>query len=139
MTLLFTDVSTRLPVEDLDRARAWYSATLGLDPVETREGGLRYRIGDGEFCLFTSTGQSPSAFTQMAIGVADLDSAVTELKNRGVVFEDYDDGPMPTVDAIATIAGNYPSKGTGDRAAWFTDCDGNLIGLSEATGSGSSA
>ena len=35
-------VATRLPVQDLKRARAFYADKLGLHPVEEREGGLRY-------------------------------------------------------------------------------------------------
>jgi catechol 2,3-dioxygenase-like lactoylglutathione lyase family enzyme len=35
-------IATRLPVRDLDRACAWYSEKLGLDPVEERSGGLLY-------------------------------------------------------------------------------------------------
>jgi len=29
------------------------------------------------------------------------------------------------------VPGNYPSKGSGERAAWLRDSEGNLIGLSE--------
>jgi catechol 2,3-dioxygenase-like lactoylglutathione lyase family enzyme len=37
-------VATRLPAKDLNRARAFYSEKLGLEPVEQREGGpLRLR------------------------------------------------------------------------------------------------
>jgi hypothetical protein len=28
----------------------------------------------------------------------------------------------------------YPSKGIGDRAAWFRDCDGNLLGIGQPIG-----
>jgi catechol 2,3-dioxygenase-like lactoylglutathione lyase family enzyme len=42
------DVATRLPAQDLDRARAFYAATLGLEPVEERPGGLRYECGIGQ-------------------------------------------------------------------------------------------
>jgi hypothetical protein len=39
---------------------------------------------------------------------------------------------LHTVDAhIADIEGNYPSKGTGERAAWFRDSEGNMIGIGE--------
>jgi hypothetical protein len=38
---------------------------------------------------------------------------------------------MRTVDGIAEIEGNYPSKGSGERAAWFHDSEGNLLGLGE--------
>ncbi|WP_405547157.1 hypothetical protein OG478_48385 [Streptomyces phaeochromogenes] len=36
-------VATRLPAQDLDRARRFYSEQLGLEPVDERPGGLLYR------------------------------------------------------------------------------------------------
>ena len=36
-----SDVSARLPAQDLARARAFYAQKLGLEPVEERPGGLR--------------------------------------------------------------------------------------------------
>ncbi|HEV2664514.1 MAG TPA: VOC family protein, partial [Blastocatellia bacterium] len=38
-----SDVATRLPVQDLERARLFYAEKLGLEPVEERPGGLLYR------------------------------------------------------------------------------------------------
>jgi catechol 2,3-dioxygenase-like lactoylglutathione lyase family enzyme len=32
---------TKLPAQNLDRARRFYRDRLGLEPVEEREGGLR--------------------------------------------------------------------------------------------------
>ena len=52
------------------------------------------------------------------------------LRRRGVVFEDYDEGPLPTRNGIATVEGNYSSKGTGEFDAWFRDSEGNLTGMS---------
>ena len=43
-------VATRLPAQDLDRARAWYADKLGLEPSDEREGGLLYLT---EFHPFT--------------------------------------------------------------------------------------
>ena len=37
------------------------------------------------------------------------------LRARGVVFEDYDLPGLKTVNGIAEIEGNYPSKGVGER------------------------
>jgi catechol 2,3-dioxygenase-like lactoylglutathione lyase family enzyme len=45
-------VATRLPAQDLDRARRFYAEQLGLEPVDERPGGLLYRCGDTEFALF---------------------------------------------------------------------------------------
>jgi hypothetical protein len=63
--------------------------------------------------------------------VADIDVVVTELRARGVVFEEYDVPGLQTTDGRADIVGNYPSKGTGERSAWFHDSEGNLLGLGQ--------
>lgn len=124
-------VAARLPAEDLKRARAFYSEKLGLEPVEEREGGLLYRVGTGEFALFESAGSSDGGFTQMAFEVEDIEAAVEELRGQGVVFEEYDFSGLTTVKAIAEIEGNYPSKGVGERAAWFRDSEGNMLGIGQ--------
>ena len=39
-------VATRLPAQDLQRARAFYAEKLGLEPSEERPGGLLYRCAE---------------------------------------------------------------------------------------------
>ena len=129
--LAHSDVATRLPAEDLDRARRWYSDKLGLDPVEERPGGLRYNCGGTYFVVFQSTGKASGASTQMAWEVDDIETTVADLKSRGVEFEDVDLPGMKTVNGIASINGNYPSKGRGERGAWFRDSEGNLLGVGQ--------
>jgi catechol 2,3-dioxygenase-like lactoylglutathione lyase family enzyme len=124
-------VATRLPAQDLDRARAFYADKLGLEPIEEREGGLRYVSAAGEFALFESAGAASGDHTQMGWEVADIEATVAELRSRGVVFEEYDLPGLKTVDGIADIEGNYPSKGTGERGAWFRDSEGNLLGIGQ--------
>ena len=124
-------MATRLPAKDLERARAWYADKLGLEPAELRPGGMRYLVGGCEFALFASAGASDGSFTQMSFEVADLRAAVVELKQRGVVFEEYDERPLRTEGGIATIEGNYPSKGKGEYGAWFRDSEGNLLGIGQ--------
>src|SRR5919204_3522040 len=126
-------VATRLPAQDLDRARAFYSEKLGLEPVDERPGGLLYRCaGGGDFALFASAGASPGTFTQMGWEVDDIEATVAELKERGVVFEEVDLPGLRTVNGIADIEGNYPSKGaTGERGAWFRDSEGNMVGIGQ--------
>jgi hypothetical protein len=34
---------------------------------------------------------------------------------------------------IVTVPGNYPSKGNGERGAFFRDSEGNLLALGQAT------
>ncbi|HEX8697006.1 MAG TPA: VOC family protein [Longimicrobium sp.] len=124
-------MATRLPAQDLERARAFYAEKLGLEPVEERPGGLLYRCGNGYFALFASAGAASGTHTQMGWEVADIKAAVAALRARGVVFEEYDLPGLKTVGGIADIAGNYPSKGVGERAAWFRDSEGNLLGIGQ--------
>jgi catechol 2,3-dioxygenase-like lactoylglutathione lyase family enzyme len=125
-------VATRLPAQDLDRARKFYSEKLGLEPSEERPGGLLYSAGGCEFALFESAGTSPGEFTQMGWEVDDIDATVAELSARGVVFEEVDLPGLKTVDGIAEVAGNYPSKGgKGERAAWFRDSERNMLGIGQ--------
>jgi catechol 2,3-dioxygenase-like lactoylglutathione lyase family enzyme len=120
-------IEARIPTQDLARARRWYAEKLGLEAVEEREGGLRYEGASGVFCLYASAGVSDGSFTQVAFYVDDLEATVAVLRERGVVFEEYEG----TRGGIMEIDGNYPSKGSGERAAWFRDSEGNLIGLAE--------
>ena len=125
-------VATRLPAQDLERARRFYSEKLGLDPSEERPGGLLYDHGQGAFALFELTGASSGEFTQMGWDVDDIEATVAELKGRGVVFEEVDVPGLRTIDGIAEVEGNYPSKGgKGERAAWFRDSEGNMIGVGQ--------
>jgi catechol 2,3-dioxygenase-like lactoylglutathione lyase family enzyme len=124
-------VATRLPAKDLERARAFYRDKLGLEPAEERPGGLLYRLAYGEFALFESTGAASGDHTQMAFEVDDLAATVAELRRRGVIFEEYDAPGLATVDGIADIDGNYPSKGSRERGAWFRDSEGNMLGIGQ--------
>lgn len=122
-------VATRLPAQDLTRAREFYASKLGLTPAEERPGGLLYRCGGTSFVLFASGGRPSGTHTQMSWTVTDIEAVVGELRRRGVEFEEYDF----TVNGIADIDGNYPSVGTGERGAWFRDSEGNLLGIGQPT------
>ena len=51
------------------------------------------------------------------------------------MFEEFDLPGLTTVDGIAEVEGNYPSKGgVGERGAWFRDSEGNLLGIGQPTG-----
>jgi catechol 2,3-dioxygenase-like lactoylglutathione lyase family enzyme len=126
------DIAARIPAQDLERARAFYADKLGLHPSEARPGGLRYRCGTGWFAIFESSGAASGEHTQMAWEVDDIEATVEELRRRGVVFEEVDLPGLKTINGIAEVAGNYPSSGAvGERAAWFRDSEGNLLGLGQ--------
>ena len=124
-------VAARLPAKDLERAREFYSEKLGIEPVEQREGEQHNVCATGEFAIFLSAGAQSIAHTQMGWEVEDIEATVCELRARGVKFEEYDLPGLKTVDGIAEIAGNYASKGIGERGAWFRDGEGNLLGIGQ--------
>jgi catechol 2,3-dioxygenase-like lactoylglutathione lyase family enzyme len=110
----------------------FYSEKLGLEPIEERPGGMKYKCGNGYFALFESAGAPSGEHTQMAWEVDDLHAVMAELRRRGVVFEEYDLPDLKTVNGIAEVAGNYPSSGgTGERGAWFRDSEGNLLAIGQ--------
>jgi len=91
-----------------------------LDLQPSSHGRVDYTIhcGSGSFALFESTGRPSGEHAQVAWQVDDIETVVEELRNRGVVFEDYDAQGLRTVDGIADVAGNYPSLGgLGERAS----------------------
>jgi catechol 2,3-dioxygenase-like lactoylglutathione lyase family enzyme len=128
---------TKLPAQDLERARRFYRDKLGLDPVEERDGGLRYVCGPTEFHLFESAGAPSGASTQMAFEVENLEATLADLGARGVMFERFE---MPGFDArgdAIVVPDNYPSKGSGELGTFFYDSEGNLIALAQPIREGS--
>jgi catechol 2,3-dioxygenase-like lactoylglutathione lyase family enzyme len=134
MSLKDSFVATRLPAQDLARARAFYADVLGLEPTEERPGGLLYRCASGTFALYESAGRPSGAHTQMAFEVDDLRAVAAALRARGLQLEHVDVPGLRTVDGVAEAEGNYPSKGTGELACWFYDSEGNLLGCGQAVG-----
>jgi catechol 2,3-dioxygenase-like lactoylglutathione lyase family enzyme len=122
---------TKLPAQDLERARAFYRDKLGLEPVEERTGALRYVCGPTEFHLFSSAGAPSGTSTQMAFEVDDLEATLADLRARGLTFERFGmSGFEARADTIAA-PDNYPSKGTGEVGTFFFDSEGNLIGIAQ--------
>jgi predicted enzyme related to lactoylglutathione lyase len=120
---MFDAVAATLPASDLERARAFYSEKLGLEPNRKDEGGaLRYEVGGAMLMVYQSEFAGSNRATAAGLAVADIEATVSELRGRGVAFEDYDFGEAKTVDGIVTL----PS---GARGAWFKDTEGNVVGL----------
>jgi catechol 2,3-dioxygenase-like lactoylglutathione lyase family enzyme len=117
------DVLATIPAQDLERARSFYADKLGLTPAEERPDGLRYRCGNGDFLLFQSSGAPSGTHTQLGWDVRDLDGTVAALRDKGVVFEEYDLPGFTTVNGIAEVDGT--------RGAWFKDSEGNLLAVGE--------
>ena len=119
-----TMVVTTLPVTDLERAKAFYTETLGLTYLWETPAGVRLRCGDvSEISLF----KRPPVTTEHTLAhfeVSDIESVVKDLEGKGVEFVDYTEGPLTTTGHIAQVG---PARG-----AWFHDPDGNTLGLRQA-------
>jgi catechol 2,3-dioxygenase-like lactoylglutathione lyase family enzyme len=126
-------VITKLPAQDVDRARTFYRDRLGLEPAEERDGGLRYVCGTTEFHLFHSSGAASGASTQIGFEVEDIDAVVADLRSRGLEFEPFDIPGFEVEDDMVVVPDNYPSKGSGERGAFFRDSEGNLLAIAQAT------
>lgn len=117
-------IYTVLPAADLNRARAFYRDKLGLEPTIEKPGMLAYSGPSGYiFQIYETSTVGTAQNTQMGWSTSDLDSDVAELRERGVVFEEYDLPGLTTIDGVAHV-------GT-ERAAWFKDSEGNTIAISE--------
>jgi catechol 2,3-dioxygenase-like lactoylglutathione lyase family enzyme len=122
MGLTQARVHTTLPASDFARAKDFYEQKLSLTPVSDTPGGAFYETDDGDrFVVFPSAGVASGTHTQLGFRVSDIAAEVAALKDRGVVFEEYDLPGFKTENGIAA---------TGDgRAAFFKDSEGNLLGL----------
>jgi catechol 2,3-dioxygenase-like lactoylglutathione lyase family enzyme len=110
-------------VKDLRAAAAFYEGKLGLR-VHAREGDqvIGYRTGATRLNVYVSRFAGTNQATAVTWPVGDeLESTVSELKAKGVVFEHYD---MPGLEREGDI-----HHGDGLRVAWFKDPDGNIFNL----------
>lgn len=122
-----SNVTTILPVVNVDRARRFYEEKLGLSAGErTADGGMRYRTGDGSFELSPRNEPTHNPYTAMSFEVGDVAREVKDLAARGVAFEDYDLPDLKTVDHVCV-------RGT-EKAAWFKDPEGNILCVHQGSG-----
>jgi catechol 2,3-dioxygenase-like lactoylglutathione lyase family enzyme len=116
-----TMIVPTIPVSDLDRARAFYGETLGLEVLWGNPASVRFRVGSTSE---VSTFKRPGLKTEHTLAhfeVTDIEATVRELEGKGVEFVDYTEGPIVTTNHIAQLG---PARG-----AWFRDPDGNFLGL----------
>jgi catechol-2,3-dioxygenase len=111
-----------IPVGDLGRARTFYEKMLGLKPQDLleSEGEVVYSIGTSKLLVYQTQAARGEA-TKVVMLVEDLTQEMSDLKNHGVVFEDFDLPGLKTVNGVV--------EREGDKGAWFKDLDGNYIGL----------
>jgi catechol 2,3-dioxygenase-like lactoylglutathione lyase family enzyme len=121
---MFADANSSaiVAVNDLVRARAFYTDKLGLALAAEDEQVLTFRTGATSLVVYVSDAAGTNKANAAVWGVgADFDAAVAQLKANGVTFEEYPELGMQVTDGVHT-AGEF-------KAAWFKDPDGNILHL----------
>jgi predicted enzyme related to lactoylglutathione lyase len=110
-------------VDDLAKAKQFYSETLGLN-VEEYEAGIGllslHLAGGNDVLIYPKPDFTPATYTILNFPVDDVDEAVDELSSRGVTFERYE-GFDQDEKGIA--------RGNGPEIAWFKDPAGNILAV----------
>lgn len=118
--------SAIVAVSDIERARRFYSDTLGLElKEEGMEGVLVYKTGATYLVVYPSefAGTNKANAVVWDCG-ADIDAIAADLRARGVKFEHYE------MDGVTYADGVHDADGF--KMVWFKDPDGNILHLNSA-------
>ncbi|HEV2402893.1 MAG TPA: VOC family protein [Candidatus Saccharimonadales bacterium] len=110
-------------VNDLAAAKSFYQDTLGI-PIKENPMGLILEIsGSNGVFVYEKADHQPATYTILNFPVENIETAVDELKAKGVHFEHYDN--MTDEKDIARGI----SQKRGPDIAWFTDPAGNVLSM----------
>jgi extradiol dioxygenase family protein len=112
-----------IAIDDLTKAKQFYGETLGVfNVIEIAPQLLSLQAGNGyTVLLYEKPGHVPAEHTVLNFPVDDIEVAVDRLREAGVEFEQYDEGPIKTNEkGIAT---------PGPKQAWFRDPAGNILSV----------
>ena len=115
-----------LPASDLARARSFWHDTFGIDPVDDgfEEGDAEmFDVGGTRVLVYETQFAGTAKNTALNLVTDNLDRDMTALRTHGVTFHDYDMPGFTTVDGVADF--------DGDRGAWFSDSEDNIIAISQ--------
>lgn len=113
-------------VNDVQKARKFYSQTLGLEVSEVPEMQELLELhlaGGAKVLIYPKPDHRPATFTILNFPVDNIEKAVDDLAKRGVRFERYE-GEMETDEK-----GIF--RGGGPLIAWFKDPAGNILSVLE--------
>ena len=111
-----------IPAVDIKRARKFYENKLGLKVLKTDPSpGITFEAGEGTTLYVFQREATKADHTVVSFKVEDVEAQVSELKDKGIVFEDVEIPGMETVNGITTM---------GDiKAAWFKDTEENILAV----------
>ncbi len=112
-------------VDDIDAARQFYGAVLGLNTGVNPMGMLDLQLaGGGHVVVYPKPNHEPATFTVLNFEVDDIDAAVDELVAAGVSIERYEGANQDDKGIARGKAANM-----GPDIAWFTDPAGNILSV----------
>jgi catechol 2,3-dioxygenase-like lactoylglutathione lyase family enzyme len=113
-----------VPVSDADRAKLFYEEIVGLEFVADDGFALVFRSGTNMVRLARMPQVIPAQFTILGWETTEIEAEVEALLAKGVTsFQRYG---FLEQDAL----GIWTSP-NGNKVAWFTDPDGNVLSLSQ--------
>ena len=113
-----------LPVKELERARDFYVNRLGLEAEGLApDGKFVLRANGTRLALMPKPGGTKAEHTAVSFKVDDVAAEIEALKARGVEFHHYDLPGFKTVNHMAQLGC--------ERAAWFSDTEGNILCVHE--------
>ncbi len=115
-------------VNDIKKAKEFYSKTLGLDVEEVMNGNvLQLNIhGGGTIMIYQKDNHTPATFTILNFPVENIEEAVDGLTERGIRFLQYN-------EPIKTDEKGICRRSGGPLIAWFEDPAGNIISVLQTT------
>jgi catechol 2,3-dioxygenase-like lactoylglutathione lyase family enzyme len=108
---------------DLPRSRRFYETVLGLRVVVVNDYACVVDAHGTSLRITAVNEVAHPGYTVLGWRVTDIASVVAALEDQGVTFTRY-----PGADQDAH--GIWAAPG-GDRVAWFTDPDGNVLSVTE--------
>jgi catechol 2,3-dioxygenase-like lactoylglutathione lyase family enzyme len=119
-----TKAFSSFSVNDIEKAKAFYSQTLGLKVSESHGLLTLHLAGGGSVLIYPKPNHVPASFTVLNFPVNNVENAVNELARRGVRFEIYNEPGLKTDERGI-------SRGDGPVIAWFKDPAGNILSVVE--------
>lgn len=111
-------------VDDTQKAKDFYSQILGLEVSDEMQGLLSLHIkGGNKIIIYPKPNHVPAIFTILNFPVPDIEQAVDDLTELGVIFEKYD-YPQLKTDEKGICHGK-------PKVAWFKDPAGNILSVIE--------
>jgi catechol 2,3-dioxygenase-like lactoylglutathione lyase family enzyme len=121
--LTSSQIATFIAVSDAARSRDFYEGILGMTVVSEDDYAIEFDCNGTSLRMQKGVQFTAQQFTVLGWHVDDMDAAMSELRERGVVFEQYPWMP-PESNGVMTFPG-------GAKVAWFKDPDGNMLSLDQ--------